>query len=102
MVTGFAAGYYMGTKAGRQRYDQINRTVSKLRGSDAVESAADRAKTLVEDSMERARSMVDARTGAGHDHDDGHGHGDTAGNGLGGRSTTESGLIIPGSPEPQG
>jgi len=83
MVTGFAAGYYLGARAGRQRYDQINRSLSKLRGSDTFETAADRAKAIVEEGVEKARSLVDARTGNGH------------GDGL----SSDTGLIVPGSPE---
>lgn len=95
MVTGFAAGYYMGTKAGRQRYDQINRTVARLRRSDAFEGAADRARAMVDDSVEKARSLVDAGAGAGQASAAGNGR-----YGSGGAPTTESGLIIPGQPDP--
>lgn len=87
MVTGFAAGYYMGTKAGRQRYDQINRAVSKLRKSDALEEAVDKAKAVVEDGVEKARTMVDARSENGQ-------------NGLDGDRLGDSGLIVPGQPGP--
>ena len=66
MVTGFAAGYYMGAKAGRQRYDQINRQVAKLKRSEAFEQAVDQAKTVVEEGVEKARSLVEARAGNGH------------------------------------
>jgi hypothetical protein len=61
LVTGFATGYYLGTKAGRQRYDQINRVVSWVRRSETFEVAAERAKTVVEDGVEKALSLVDGR-----------------------------------------
>ena len=86
MVTGFAAGYYMGAKAGRQRYDQINRSVAKLRRSEVYETATDRAKNLVEDGVDKARALVDARAG----------NGQLGGDGL---ASTDSGLIIPGQPD---
>ncbi|MDQ2825836.1 MAG: hypothetical protein M3Y04_02530 [Actinomycetota bacterium] len=95
MITGFAAGYYMGTKAGRQRYDQINRGLTRLRRSDTFETATDRAKTLVEDGVDKARALVDARAGAGPDGVIGNGQ-----HGPGGASSSESGLIIPGQAEP--
>jgi len=87
MVTGFAAGYYMGTKAGRQRYDQINRAVSKLRSSDTLEDVADKARAIVEDGVDKARTMVDARTGNGQ-------------NGSDADRPGEPGLIVPGQPGP--
>ncbi len=86
MVTGFAAGYYMGAKAGRQRYDEINRTLSKLRRSETVEVAAERARTVVEEGVDKARSLVDAGIEKGPD-----GHGDP--------SPGDVGLIIPASPD---
>ncbi|HTJ74056.1 MAG TPA: hypothetical protein VL337_01720 [Acidimicrobiales bacterium] len=61
LVTGFATGYYLGTKAGRQRYDQINRVVSWARRSETFEVAAERAKTVVEEGVEKARALVDGR-----------------------------------------
>ncbi len=87
MVTGFAAGYYMGAKAGRQRYDQINRSVAKLRRSEVYETATDRAKNLVEDGVDKARALVDARAGNGQ-------------LGTDGLSSTDSGIILPGQPDP--
>jgi hypothetical protein len=65
-VTGFAAGYYLGTRAGRQRYDQINRQLARLRRSEAFEQATERAKTVVDEGVEKARSLVESRAGNGH------------------------------------
>jgi F0F1-type ATP synthase membrane subunit b/b' len=73
-VTGMATGYYLGAKAGRQRYDQINRTVAKIKRSEAyeevtemakakVEEAAEKAKSAVEEGVEKARSAIDSRAG---------------------------------------
>jgi hypothetical protein len=50
-VTGFATGYYLGSKAGRQRYDQINRSLRKLRKSDVVEKVAGKAKETVQNVL---------------------------------------------------
>jgi hypothetical protein len=80
LVTGFATGYYLGAKAGRQRYDQINRQLARLRRSEALEQAADRAKTVVEEGVEKARSLVETRA------DNGHGYG----------PEDDSGIIVPG------
>ena len=39
-AVGFAAGYTLGAKAGRERYEQIARTVRGLSENPAVQSAA--------------------------------------------------------------
>jgi len=93
-VTGMATGYYFGARAGRQRYDQMNRAIAKLRRSDAFEEARDRArsaveeaaelaKSAVEEGVEKARAAVDSRTG----NSTGNGHGADEG---------ASGVILPG------
>ena len=80
-VTGMATGYYMGARAGRQRYDQINRAIAKVKRSEAyeeatelakvkVEEAAEKAKSAVEEGVEKARSVVESRSdGAADDVD---------------------------------
>ena len=65
-VTGFAAGYYLGARAGRQRYDQINRQLARLKRSEAFEEATERAKTVVEEGVEKARSLVESKSGNGN------------------------------------
>ena len=57
-----AAGYYLGAKAGRQRYDQINRAVARMRKSDAFEVAAEKAKAVVDLGVERAKDAVGSNT----------------------------------------
>ena len=39
LAGGLAAGYVLGTKAGRQRYDQLMQTVNKVKSDPAVQSA---------------------------------------------------------------
>ena len=58
-VTGMATGYYLGAKAGRQRYDQINRTIAKVKRSEAYEEVTEMAKAKVEEAAERAKSAVE-------------------------------------------
>ena len=55
---GFAAGYYFGAKAGRQRYDEINRMLGKLRQSPKVEAVTDKARTVLDEGVDRAKSLV--------------------------------------------
>ena len=65
MVTGFATGYYLGAKAGRQRYDQINRALRRARRSDAFEVASEKAKAALDEGVEKARNLVDSKTTRG-------------------------------------
>ncbi len=46
-LVGFAVGYYLGSKAGRERYEQINTWIDQLRDSDALNAAADRAREII-------------------------------------------------------
>jgi hypothetical protein len=61
LAVGMAVGYYLGAKAGRERYDQMNRALRKLRRSDAFEVAADKAKAVVDLGVERAKDVVEER-----------------------------------------
>jgi len=83
-VMGMATGYYFGARAGRQRYDQMNRAIAKLRRSDAFEEATELAKSAVEEGVERARSAVDS------------GAAKSTGNGHGTDEAEASGTILPG------
>jgi hypothetical protein len=58
LAVGFAAGYYAGTAAGRERHEQINRSLRTLRRSDTFEMAADKAKAVVDLGVERAKDIV--------------------------------------------
>lgn len=74
LVTGFAVGYVLGTKAGRQRYEQIRSMWSSVSGSEPaqqigteVRHAANRATELIE---EKAAAGVSKVTSLVHDGDD--------------------------------
>ena len=64
-VGGFALGYYLGAMAGRARYEQINRFLREVRGSNAMEGAAGKSRAVVDLGRERARDVVSSRTGDG-------------------------------------
>ena len=68
-VVGFAAGYYLGSMAGRQRYEQINRALRRIRRSEAFGTAQEKAKAAVDLGLERARDAVESRVGNGHGSD---------------------------------
>jgi hypothetical protein len=66
LLVGFALGYYLGSMAGRERYEQINRLVRKVKRSDAYELATDKAKAVVDLGVERAKDVVDDKFGGGN------------------------------------
>ncbi|MDQ3385911.1 MAG: hypothetical protein M3503_07905 [Actinomycetota bacterium] len=66
LVVGFGAGYYLGAKAGHERYDDINRFVDKVKRSEAYETATHKAKAAVDLGVERARDLG-GRGGTGDD-----------------------------------
>jgi hypothetical protein len=59
VAVGFAVGYYFGAKAGRTRYVQLRRWIDTAKGSDLFETAADKAKAVMDLGVERARDLVD-------------------------------------------
>jgi hypothetical protein len=65
LVLGFAGGYYLGTAAGRERHEQIKATIRKVKRSDAYDTVTDKAQAVVDLGVERAKDLVDAKTG-GH------------------------------------
>lgn len=60
LVAGFAIGYYLGSKAGRERYEQIRRWLEDARQSGPVE----KAQAAVELGLERIRQQTESVTGA--------------------------------------
>jgi hypothetical protein len=65
MMVGFGAGYYLGAKAGRERYQQLNAMIGKVKRSDAYEEATDKARAVVDLSVERAKDFVVEHTPMG-------------------------------------
>jgi hypothetical protein len=57
-VTGFAAGYVLGSKAGRTRYEQIMRQFRSVMGKPEVQQATDTAKHEAGDLLGTAKRMV--------------------------------------------
>ena len=60
VVVGFAAGYYLGAKAGRERYEELNRWIEKARESGPGQTARD----LVDQVGEKAKEAVDGQVGS--------------------------------------
>ncbi|MDQ1713266.1 MAG: hypothetical protein QOE45_2716 [Frankiaceae bacterium] len=65
-VTGFAAGYVLGSKAGRARYEQIVKQWRALMGRPEVHEAAETAKHEASDLLGTAKRVV-TNTFAGKD-----------------------------------
>ena len=63
MILGFVAGYVLGAKAGKDRYEQIVKAFKKLMGTEPVQRAAERSKEFLGNGMttasERIRSAVE-------------------------------------------
>lgn len=49
LVVGFGVGYLLGTRAGRERYEQIKTAVSKLWNDPRVQRTVDQAEDFVKD-----------------------------------------------------
>ena len=60
-ITGLVVGYYLGAMAGRERYEQLNRLISKVRRADATHMAAGKAKSVVDSGINRATDEMKHR-----------------------------------------
>jgi hypothetical protein len=58
VLVGFAIGYYFGARAGRARYVQMERWLQRARESDLAEAATEKAKAVIDLTMERARDLL--------------------------------------------
>ena len=59
LIAGFGAGYYLGTAAGRERHEQINTMIRKVKRSDAYETATEKAQAAVDLAVERGKDFVE-------------------------------------------
>ena len=58
LIIGFGAGYVLGSKAGRHRYEEIQAAWSRFTGSPAVQKAADNAKAFAGDAGRKSLEAV--------------------------------------------
>ncbi|HEX2089141.1 MAG TPA: YtxH domain-containing protein [Actinomycetota bacterium] len=63
LIVGFGTGYVLGTKAGRERYDQIRAMWHTVTGSPAVQRATEKAKEAAATGTQRGLSLI--QTGVG-------------------------------------
>jgi hypothetical protein len=66
---GFAAGYYLGARAGRERYEQINKALRSLAESPVAHTAAEKAKEALAAGVGRARTFAGGRGADGQSGD---------------------------------
>jgi len=59
VLAGFALGYYYGTKAGRERYQQIEEYLTQVRSSTTVRQLVSRLGELAEAGVTRSHISVD-------------------------------------------
>lgn len=96
-VLAFAAGYVLGTKAGRERYDQIMDAFNSFRGTEQgqrVEEAATKAGQRVEEAaaggVAKVTDLVREKTGRGDTSDTSTYDSGTGSYGSGGTSGTST------------
>ena len=74
----FGIGYILGSKAGRDRYEQMRRAYRRATSNERVRKVIDQGKDVVESSTEQVRGVVaDQLASAGdaiRDRVDGNGH----------------------------
>ena len=60
-LTGMAAGYVLGARAGRPRYEQIMRTVDELRGNPKVQETVSQLQEQAGSLAAQAKEKVESR-----------------------------------------
>lgn len=61
-MLGFGAGYYLGAKAGKERYEEINRYVQRFKKTSVgqvVDTAASKTKEVVNTTAEQAKDSIE-------------------------------------------
>ncbi|MGJ9412552.1 hypothetical protein ACHAAC_07555 [Aeromicrobium sp. CF4.19] len=58
LIIGFGIGYVLGTRAGRQRYEEIRDVASRVGEDQRVKDAAAKAEGLVRETVESARGAA--------------------------------------------
>jgi hypothetical protein len=58
MIIGFGVGYVLGTKAGRERYEELRQSWSELTGNPRFQEAVERGKGLVGTGMRESLTAV--------------------------------------------
>jgi len=59
LVVGAGVGYFVATRGGRERVEQIERAISRVRTSEGFGTAVGKARAAVDLGVERARRGLD-------------------------------------------
>ncbi len=65
LVVGLTVGYYLGARAGRERYEQMNKALRRARSNPAFDQAATvvgKARAVVDLTRERVVDVTDQKT----------------------------------------
>ena len=63
LIIGAAAGYILGAKAGRERYQQIMEGWGRVTGDPRFQDLADKSKAVIDLATERVKDTVEERFG---------------------------------------
>ncbi len=58
LLVGFGAGYVLGSKAGRERYEEIRATWNQVMGNPRVQRTIDKSRDVVETGTQRGLQAV--------------------------------------------
>ncbi len=67
LIVGFALGYYLGAKAGRSRYEQMNAMLDRIRNTQQYLETRTTLSDLFEQGKSMSMEMVDQATGGAVD-----------------------------------
>jgi len=59
IVVGFAAGYYFGSKAGRERYHQLQDLIDQVKDTPIAQQVLRQARSVASDTKERALVTIE-------------------------------------------
>jgi hypothetical protein len=63
LIIGMAIGYYLGTRAGRERYEQIEEWLDRVRTSTTYQDARTKLHDGLREGTTAARRLIEERTG---------------------------------------
>jgi hypothetical protein len=62
LLVGLGVGYVLGTKAGRERYEELKASWDQFMGNPSVQSVVSKSKEVVETGKERGLKAVEKAT----------------------------------------
>ena len=104
LALGFAAGYVLGSKAGRERYEQIVGASRRLWSNQTVQSTAGVLQAQASDLVTKAKEsdvVHKARQAVGRSHDSGSGTSTSGTTGMYEPATTTTELYEPTTTTPR-